>query len=115
MSEKKEFTRAEHVRLRREQESTKRMQRVAEEATRPVPPVTIAHQTGCRAVEAQACTRKTSARRRFQNALCLLHRAEMRSHQHSASRVWDARCSRSCWLRCSALRSIWPTTFRNSV
>jgi len=38
MSERKEFTRAELVRLRREQENAKRMERAKKEATRPLPP-----------------------------------------------------------------------------
>ncbi len=66
MSEKKELTRAEEVRLRREQENSKRMQHAAKEATRPVPPVTT------RAKGNAAAPRRRSApnaRRRFQVAL----------------------------------------------
>ena len=37
MSEKKDLSRAELVRLRREQEHTKSMNRIAKDATRPVP------------------------------------------------------------------------------
>jgi cell division septal protein FtsQ len=66
MSEKKELTRSEEVRLRREKENKQRMKRAVKEATRPVPPVTS--RTRGTAV---APKRKTSrnARRRFQVAL----------------------------------------------
>jgi hypothetical protein len=66
MSEKSELTRAEQVRLRREQESTKRVQRAVKEATRPAPPVTTRAKTA-----AAAPKRKPSknARRRYQVAL----------------------------------------------
>ena len=46
MSEKKELTRAELVRLRREKENAKRMERAVKEATRPVPAGHDARQTG---------------------------------------------------------------------
>ncbi len=66
MSERKELTRAEEVRLRREKENSKRMQRAAKEATRPVPPVTTrAKQT----VAAPGRRPARNTRRRFQVAL----------------------------------------------
>lgn len=65
MNERRELTRAEVVRLRREQEKAKRMDRVVRETTRPVPVTTRARQTP------GAPKRKTkqNARRRFQIAL----------------------------------------------
>ena len=74
MSEKQELTHAEQVRLRREQESTKRMQRIVREATRPAPAVkTRNKQTG-------APKRKPvqNARRRYQIAMPVA-RDEVRS------------------------------------
>ncbi len=66
MSEKKEITRAEEVRLRRQKEKVQRTKRAAKEATRPLPPVT----TRTRGTVV-APKRRTSrnARRRFQIAL----------------------------------------------
>lgn len=65
MSEKTDLTRADQVRLRREKETNKRMQRAVKEATRPAPPITT------RAKAAAAPKRKPvrNARRRFQVAL----------------------------------------------
>lgn len=66
MSDKKDLTRAEEVRLRRESNTTKRVQRARKNATRPAPPVTArARQTG------PAPKRKPAqnARRRYQVAL----------------------------------------------
>src|SRR6266508_2114277 len=66
MSEKKELNRAEEVRLRREKDNAKRMQRAAKDATRPIPPVTT------RAKQTAAGPRRRpaqNARRRFQVAL----------------------------------------------
>ena len=67
MSRKKELTRSDQVRLRRESENAQRMERAKKEATRPVPPVTK------RARQAVAQPRRKSGRasnaRRFQNAL----------------------------------------------
>jgi cell division septal protein FtsQ len=62
MSEKQDLTRAEQVRLRREQESTKRMQRIVKEVTRPAPAVKT------RARQNPASKRKPvqNARRRYQ-------------------------------------------------
>ena len=66
MSEKTDLTRAEQVRLRREKETSRRMQRVVKEATRPAPPIT----TRAKATNG-APKRKPAqnARRRFQVAL----------------------------------------------
>jgi hypothetical protein len=74
MSEKKERTRAEEVRLRREKENTKRMERAVKDATRPVPPVTK------RARQTDTTPRRRpvqNARRRFQIAMPVA-RDEMR-------------------------------------
>ena len=62
MSEKQDFTRAEQVRLRREQESTKRMERIVKQVTRPAPAVKT------RARQNAASKRKPvqNARRRYQ-------------------------------------------------
>ena len=76
MNEKKEFSRSELVRLRREKENTQRIQRVAQEATRPMPPVTT------RAKPSDAAPkRKTprNTRRRFRIALSKMPRTDIRS------------------------------------
>ena len=65
MSEKTDLTRAEQVRLRREKETNKRMQRVVKEATRSAPPVT----TRSKASAAPKRKPVQNARRRFQVAL----------------------------------------------
>jgi cell division septal protein FtsQ len=66
MSKKKELNRSEEVRLRRERENSKRMQRVAKDATRAVPPVT----TRAKATTGAGRRRPApNARRRFQVAL----------------------------------------------
>jgi hypothetical protein len=62
MSDKKELSRAEHVRLRREQEHANRMNRIAKDATRPVPPVT----TRKKAVTTPKKKPVQNTRRRFQ-------------------------------------------------
>jgi len=74
MSEKQDLTRAEHVRLRREQESTKRMERIVKQATRPAPAVKT------RAKQNSAAKRKPvqNARRRYQIAMPVA-RDEIRS------------------------------------
>ena len=66
MSEKKDLTRAEEVRSRRQKETTQRMKRAVKEATRAVPPVTTRARGGVVAPK-----RRTSrnTRRRFQVAL----------------------------------------------
>lgn len=66
MSEKTDLTRAEQVRLRREKESTKRVQRAVKEATRPAPPVTTRAKTAAVAPKRKPAK---NARRRFQVAL----------------------------------------------
>jgi POTRA domain, FtsQ-type len=75
MSAKKELSRAELVRLRREQEHASRMNRIAKEATRPVPVTVRVKKT------ATASKRKPvqNARRRFQIALPSAPRANIRS------------------------------------
>jgi cell division septal protein FtsQ len=65
MTEKSELTRAEQVRLRREHENTRRMQRAVKEATRPAPPIT----TRTKAAGAPKRKPAQNARRRFQVAL----------------------------------------------
>ncbi len=68
MSDKKELSRSELVRLRREQEHANRMNRIAKEATRPVP-VTVRAK---KAAATKAKVRKPkpqNTRRRFQIAL----------------------------------------------
>jgi len=70
MSEKKELTRAEEVRLRREKENAQRMKRVVKDATRPLPPVTK------RARQTDTTHRRQpvqNARRRFQIAMPVAH------------------------------------------
>ena len=76
MSEKREFTHAELVRLRREKENAKRMERATKEATRPIPPVTARAKK-----DVVKPTRKPAknARRRFQIALPRVPRADFRS------------------------------------
>lgn len=74
MSEKKELSRSDQVRLRREQENTQRMERARKESTRSAPPVTNRKRQGTAKTKRQAAqagpSRSTrSSRRRFQNAL----------------------------------------------
>ena len=66
MSEKKDLTRAEEVRLRRERESSQRTRRAAKQATRSAPPVTT-RANGMVAAPRRKPAR--NARRRFQVAL----------------------------------------------
>jgi cell division septal protein FtsQ len=68
MSEKKELTRAEEVRLRREKQNAQRMKRAAREATRPVPPVTTRAKGTVLAPKRRTAR---NARRRFQVALLI--------------------------------------------
>ena len=66
MSEKKDLSRSDQVRLRRESNTVKRVQRARKDATRPVPPVTS------RTRQAGAAPKRKSAkntRRRYQVAL----------------------------------------------
>ena len=65
MSEKNELSRSELVRLRREQEHAKRMQRVIKEATRPVPVTTRTRPESVQPKRKPA----RNTRRRFQIAL----------------------------------------------
>jgi cell division septal protein FtsQ len=65
MSEKKDLTRAEEVRLRREQESSQRSQRAVRQATRQMPPVT----TRSKGIAAAPGRKSRNTRRRFQVAL----------------------------------------------
>ena len=66
MSEKKELTRAEEVRQRREQESSQRSRRAARKATRQMPPVTTRDKPTSTTPRSR---RAQNARRRFQVAL----------------------------------------------
>lgn len=65
MSEKKDLTRAEEVRLRRGQESSQRTQRAVRQATRQMPPVT----TRSKGMVAAPRRKSRNTRRRFQVAL----------------------------------------------
>mgnify|MGYP003520234332 CR=1 FL=1 len=65
MSEKQELSRAELVRLRREQEHANRMNRIAKEATRPVP-VTVRAKKSVTTPRAKVVKPKQNTRRRFQ-------------------------------------------------
>src|SRR4030095_11980322 len=67
MSEKNEISRAEMVRLRRESEQSKRMNRIVKEATRPVPPITTRSRPNT--PKTKKARPKQNARRRFQVAL----------------------------------------------
>ena len=71
MSRKKELTHSELVRLRRAKENVRLMERAADEATRPVPPITrrATKQDAVRSKRKPA--RASGARRRFQIALHL--------------------------------------------
>ena len=66
MNEKKELTRAEEVRLRREKKQDQRTQRAARQATRSAPPVTTRGQPTS---AASGRRRSQNTRRRFQVAL----------------------------------------------
>ena len=68
MSDKKELSRAELVRLRREQEHANRMNRIAKEAARPVP-VSARTKKAPTTPKAKVVKPKQSTRRRFQIAL----------------------------------------------
>lgn len=73
MSEKKELTRAELVRLRREKENSRRRERAKKEATRPMPTVTTRAKRATpkpkRKLARTAETRTARSGRRFQVAL----------------------------------------------
>ena len=79
MSEKKELSRSELVRLRREKENTQRMQRIVKEATRPLPPVTTRTRQSTSASKAKAGKPRQNARRRFQIALPQVPRTDLRT------------------------------------
>ena len=76
MSEKKEVSRAELVRLRREQEHNQSMHRIAKEATRPV---AVRAKKKAAAPKAKVSKPKESTRRRFQIALPAAPRVNVRS------------------------------------
>jgi POTRA domain-containing FtsQ-type protein len=78
MNEKKELSRAELVRLRREQEHARRMHHIAKEAARPMP-VTVRAQKTTTASKVKTSKPKQNARRRFQLVLPVAPRAGMRS------------------------------------
>lgn len=67
MSERREMTRAEQVRLRREQEREKEMQRALKEATKPVP--APAARAKPEALKKTNTLKQTGGKRRFQIAL----------------------------------------------
>lgn len=74
MSEKKELTRSELVRLRRQRENTQRRERAKREATRPVPTVTTRAKPALakpkrKPARSDSARNVQSARRRFQIAL----------------------------------------------
>lgn len=71
MSRKKELSHAETVRLRREKENVRLMERAANEATRPVPPITRRATKQDAARSKRKTARVSGARRRFQIALPL--------------------------------------------
>jgi len=77
MSEKKELTRAEMVRIRRERETVQRMHRAAQEAARPAPPI-VARAKKDVVKPKNKPARPGRARRRFQIALHL-PRADFRA------------------------------------
>jgi|KBSSwiStaDraftv2_1062776.scaffolds.fasta_scaffold33884_2 hypothetical protein len=79
MSENKELSRSELVRLRREKENAQRMQRIVNEATRPLPPVTTRARQNASAPKAKVSKTRQNARRRFQIALPRLPRTSLRS------------------------------------
>ena len=76
MSTKKELSRAELVRLRREQEHVKHMNRIAKEATRPVP-VTVRAKKSNTTPKAKISKPKQNARRTFQIAIPATPRVNM--------------------------------------
>jgi hypothetical protein len=71
MSRKKEISHAELVRLRRTKENVRLMERAANEATRPVPPITRRATKQDAARSKRKPARASGARRRFQIALPL--------------------------------------------
>jgi cell division septal protein FtsQ len=71
MNRKKELTHSELVRLRREKENVKIMERAANQATRPMPPITRRATRQDASQPKHKSTRASGARRRFQIALPL--------------------------------------------
>ena len=69
MSEKKDNSRAEAVRLRRERDSRTRVERARKESTRSVPVTSRRGEPPASKRRAGAPTQSRSTRRRFQNAL----------------------------------------------
>ena len=69
MNEKNEPTRAEMVRLRREQDQKKRMHRTLKDATRPMPPITTRTKSSTPKTKAARSQHASGARRRFQIAV----------------------------------------------
>lgn len=84
MSEKRELTRAELVRLRREQENAKQMQRAMKEATRPLPPP--AARVKPEAAKKASAQKPAGGKRRFQIALHM-PRVNLRAIHISRPRV----------------------------
>ena len=78
MNDKKELSRAELVRLRREQEHANRMNRIAKEATRPVP-VTVRAKKVATPKSKVIKPKQQNTRRRFQIVLPAAPRADVRS------------------------------------
>jgi hypothetical protein len=71
MTRKKELSHSELVRLRRDKENVKLMERAANEATRPVPPITRRTTRQDASKPKRKTARASGARRRFQIALPL--------------------------------------------
>ena len=69
MSERRESSRAELVRSRREKDHAKRIERAAQESTRPAPPITTRGRSEAGATPRRGPARRSGARRRFQVAL----------------------------------------------
>lgn len=76
MSEKKELSRAELVRLRREQEHTKQMRRIVKDATRPVPS-TVRAKKATTTSKTKTSRPKQNARRGYQIAIPAAPRVNM--------------------------------------
>jgi cell division septal protein FtsQ len=76
MSEKKELSRAELVRLRREQEHAQHMNRIVKEATRPVP-TTVRAKKSSSSPKAKTSKPKQNARRSYQIAIPAAPRVNM--------------------------------------
>jgi len=92
MSRKKELTHSELVRLRREKKNVRLMERAADEATRPVPPITRRATKQDSARSKRKPARASGARRRFQIALPM-QRKDVRSisipRPHAGGRLFS--------------------------